>query len=184
MARSRLREDQVLDVEFLSEDEHSALDHYFADLADTPPTLSGYGGKLLRVKNDGTAIEYDNWTELYPRSYTPPSGTVNFNFSGGYSEPAADDVDFIFDIFYSIAKGDRVFVNSTDEDFMIILPLAPTMGDFVSLIDGGGYCASNNVTISGSGQKIMGSYSLYTVNENFSSFDLVYYNETSGWIIK
>ena len=148
------------------------------------PTISGNGGKTLRVKNDGTVLEFDGWEELYPRTYTPPSGTLNINFSGGYSSPDPDEVDFIFTIYYYMYNGDKVFVNSTEEDFVLILPPSPTLGDFISIIDGGGYCASNNVTISGSGQKIMGSYSNYTIDENFESFDLVYYNENSGWIIK
>lgn len=184
MARSRLRENQVEDTDFLSEDEYSTLDHYFADLADTPTTLSGHANRLLKVKNDGTSIDFDEWSELYPRAYTPPSGIVNFSFSGGYSPPESDEADLLFNIFYNISNGDRIFVNSVDEKFTVILPPSPSMGDFVSFIDGGGYCTSHNVTISGSGQKIMGSYSIYVIDENFESFDLIYYNEGSGWIRK
>lgn len=183
MVRSRLREAQFLDSDVLSEGEHSELTHYFKDLGDVP-TISGNGGRLLRVSNDGQVLEFDGWEELYPESYSPPSGTINIDFSGGYSSPSADDVDFIFDIYYYMYNGDRVFMNSTDKGFNLILPPNPTMGDFVSFIDGGGYCASNNVTISGSGKKIMGSYSPYTVDENFESFDLVFYNDDSGWIKK
>jgi len=162
---------------------HSDIIHTFADLVDVP-TLSGNGGRTLRVKNDGTMLEFDGYEELYPRSYTPASGTLNISFDGGYSSPSADNVDFIFTIYYYMYNGDRVFMNSTDKGFYLVLPSNPKMGDFVSFIDGGGYCASNNVTISGSGNKIMGSYSPYVVDENFESFDLIFYNDDSGWIKK
>jgi len=167
----------------LTEEEHANLTHYFTDLGDTP-TLSGNGGKILRVKSDGTALEFDSWTEMYSQTYSPPSGTVDFSFSGGYSSPGSAEVDFIFAVVYNISNGDKIFLNSTDGAFEVVLPSSPSMGDFVSFIDGAGYCASNNVTISGSGQKIMGSYSNYVVDENYEAFDLVYYDLGNGWIKK
>lgn len=185
VARSKLREDQFRDEDVLTEDEHSNTQHYFSDLEDTPATFSGFGGKTLRVKNDGTAVEFEEWSDLYPKVYIPPTGSgIGFDFTGGYTEPDYNEVDFIFDVVYNIASGDCVFVNSTDKEFAVILPLTPTIGDRVSFIDGGGYSSTNNITISGAGKKIMGSYDNYIIDTNFSSFDLLYYNELNGWITK
>ena len=184
MARSKLREDQFRDEDVLTEYEHSNTSHYFTNLADTPATFSGFAGRGLRVKNDGSILEFESWDEMYPLAYSPPSGTLNVSFTGGYSEPAADDTDFIFSISYDIASGDRVFVNSKDKEFAVNLPSSPTMGDLVSFIDGGGNSASNNITISGSGHRIMGSYNNYVIDTNFESFDLLYYDTSSGWIVK
>lgn len=51
MARSFIFEDQVLDSDFVSEDEHThEVLHYFRDLADVP-TYSGTGGDLLLISS-------------------------------------------------------------------------------------------------------------------------------------
>jgi hypothetical protein len=60
MARSRIREEQVQDDEFLSEHEHRyETPHYFRDLADAT-TYSGAGvaGQFVKVKADETGLEY------------------------------------------------------------------------------------------------------------------------------
>lgn len=57
MARSRLRENQVQDVDFLSEEEHTLVPHTFEGLSDVP-TLSGNEGKYLRVDSTASGIEY------------------------------------------------------------------------------------------------------------------------------
>lgn len=59
MARSRIREEQVLDIDFLSEEEHANVSHKFANLDDVP-TLSGNEGKYLRVDPTASGIEYVN----------------------------------------------------------------------------------------------------------------------------
>lgn len=153
MARSKLREEQVKDADFLSEQEHADTEHFFVSLADAPTTFSGGGGKYLRVNEAETAVEFDGWIEK----------SAN----------------------YTAAKGDKIFLDSLGGPFTIWMPSDLTMGDFVSFIDGAGYCGTNNVTISGSGEKIEGtSVSGILVEENYAAFDLVFYNSTSGWIIK
>lgn len=51
MARSQIRELQVLDVDFLSEAEHQNTDHYFIDLVDTPSTYEN--NKYIRSTTSG-----------------------------------------------------------------------------------------------------------------------------------
>lgn len=53
MARSQIREGQVLDEDFLSEIEHSNWAHHFIQEVDTPTTYSGALGKYLRVTSSG-----------------------------------------------------------------------------------------------------------------------------------
>lgn len=53
MARSRFRENQVLDSDFISEQEHT-----FLSLNDAPTTYSGYEGKCVTIKDDGTGLEF------------------------------------------------------------------------------------------------------------------------------
>lgn len=57
MARSRLRENQILDEDLLTEGEHSNLVHYFRDLGDVD-SLFGNAGKYLRVDALASGIEY------------------------------------------------------------------------------------------------------------------------------
>jgi len=58
MARSRLREEQVKDEDFVTEYEHTQINHMFVSLSDTPTTFSGSGGKYLRVGTTESGIEY------------------------------------------------------------------------------------------------------------------------------
>jgi len=58
MSKSKLRETQVLDVDFLSEEEHLNLTHYFIELGDTPTTLSGQAGKVVSVNGAENGLEY------------------------------------------------------------------------------------------------------------------------------
>jgi hypothetical protein len=66
MARSRIREEQVLDIDFLSEEEHANTAHTFGALVDVP-TLSGNEGKYLRVDSTASGIEYVE-SEAYTRT--------------------------------------------------------------------------------------------------------------------
>lgn len=82
MGRSHLREDQVLDVDFVSEEEHT-----FISLSDVT-TYSGQGGKNLVVKYDESGIDYIaatgsniyNFINLYdtPTTYSGYGDTSHF----------------------------------------------------------------------------------------------------------
>jgi len=159
MARSRLREEQVLDVDFLSEEEHTALNHYFTALVDSPTTFSGQSGKYVRVKSNETELEF---------------GTVSAG-SKTWVEKTSN---------YTASVDDNLVLNSIGGSFTIIMPSSPSIGNTVSFIDGEGYCEINTVTISGAGEKIMGLDENMNINENYAAFDLVYYDSGDGWIIK
>jgi len=75
MARSRIHDDQVKDEDFVSEGEHTQIDHMFVSLADTPTTFSGGGGKYLRVGTTESGIEFAD-------GYT---GTINVITSVNFS---------------------------------------------------------------------------------------------------
>jgi len=85
---------------------------------------------------------------------------------------------------FTASNGDRLLLDSSVAGFMVTMPGSPLMGDTVSFIDAAGGCELNNVTISGSGEKIMGSSQNFIIEENNASFDLIYYNSTYGWRLK
>lgn len=158
MARSRLREDQIKDEDVLTEEEHTQISHYFESLVDTPTTFSGHGNKYVRVKSNESELEFTS------------SSTAKT-----WVEKTSN---------YAASVDDSIFMNSVSGTFMITMPSSPSIGNTVSFIDGEGYCETNNVTISGAGEKIMGLNENMAVNVNYSAFDLVYYDSDDGWIIK
>lgn len=58
MPRSLIREEQIVDEDVLSEEEHDLEPHYFKNLVDVT-TYSGYAGKYVKVKTDNSGLEYD-----------------------------------------------------------------------------------------------------------------------------
>lgn len=72
MARSRLREEQVLDSDFVSEEEHT-----FLSLVDVEATtFSGAETKAVRVKEDETGLEFASVLSGATTSGTPPDDTT------------------------------------------------------------------------------------------------------------
>lgn len=92
MARSRISEDQVLDNEFISPEEHSDPDevqHYFINNVDAPTTYSGNSGKLLRIRSDETGIEFfessiTQYSHEYPRYFIESDVYILVNTFGQY----------------------------------------------------------------------------------------------------
>jgi hypothetical protein len=57
-----------------------------------------------------------------------------------------------------------------------------SMGDELRIIDGYGNAATNNITLR-STKKIVGSDSDLIIDINRSGTNLVYYNESNGWVL-
>lgn len=53
----------------LTEEDHENLDHYFIDLADTPITFSGAEGQFVRVKYDGSGLEFVTTSGIINEQY-------------------------------------------------------------------------------------------------------------------
>jgi len=155
MARSKLRENQVQDVDFLSEAEHATTSHTFGALTDVP-ALSGNEGKYLRIDSTASGIEY-----------------VTIDDSVGIWKKISSD--------YTASVGDNLFLDSTVAGIVITMPSNPVMGSAVAFIDGEGNCATNNITISGAGAKIMGLDENFIVDVDSAEFNLVYYESDDGW---
>ena len=82
---------------------------------------------------------------------------------------------------YTAVNGDRVFVDTSSGSVTITLPLTPTLGDSVQIIDMTGSFQINNCIIGRNGQNIMGDASDMTVDTENSSFTLYYVDSTNGW---
>lgn len=157
MARSEIREDQVKDADFLSPYEHDyETDHYFIREVDTPATFSGSAGKYVKVNSAGDALV----------------------FSAGSS---AGEAWIEVTSNYSATSGDNMILDSTVSGLSVTLPSSPSLGDKVKFIDGPGNCATYPVTVSGAGEKILGSTGPLSIDEDDAHLALVYYNSTYGW---
>jgi hypothetical protein len=69
---------------------------------------------------------------------------------------------------------DVVIVNKeTGSATTVTLPASPTVGEVVTVKDGKGDAATNNVTVAGNGKNIDGAAS-YVLNNNYGAVSLVY----------
>jgi len=80
-------------------------------------------------------------------------------------------------------NGGAYFCDTSSAAFTLTLPITPTAGDTVWIVDAKGTFATNNLTIAGNGSNIHRQGTDVTMNINDVSKMLVYHNATNGWII-
>lgn len=81
----------------------------------------------------------------------------------------------------TILNRDRVFVNTGG--ITVTLPLNPSLGFAVHIVDSTGNAANVNFTIGRNSQKIMGLSEDLIVNTNGAAIELVYVDAVRGWAI-
>jgi len=84
---------------------------------------------------------------------------------------------------YNASSGDNLFLDSTVAGIVVSLPSNPTFGDSVVFDDGVGNCGTNNVTISGSGEKILGLDENFLIDFDYAGPTLTYYDIAIGWTL-
>ena len=85
---------------------------------------------------------------------------------------------------YTTVAGAQIFANTTSNPITINLPLSPSVGDEVTIIDTRGSWASNNLTVGRNGQPINTATSDLTLSNAGQSITLVYIDATRGWAYK
>lgn len=84
----------------------------------------------------------------------------------------------------TLSSNTNYFANTSSAAFTITLPSSPNMGDRITIIDGAGTFAVNNLTVHPGSGTIMGQTGKNLIlNTNNVAVDLVYYNSTYGWRI-
>lgn len=82
---------------------------------------------------------------------------------------------------YTASAREQLLLDSSSTPFIVTLPSSPSEGDIVSFLDSTNSCDTNNVTISGNGEKIVGLQENFIVDLEGKGFDLVYSSATVGW---
>ena len=77
----------------------------------------------------------------------------------------------------------KYLLDTSSGAFTLTLPLTPSAGDTIKIVDFAGTFENFNLTISRNGEKIMGLDEDMTVDMNNASFGLVYTNAANGWRI-
>jgi len=73
-------------------------------------------------------------------------------------------------------------MNTTSGALTVTLPASPTAGSTISILDYAGTAATNNITVSGNGNKIQGTTTSATISTNREAINLVYVDATQGWL--
>ena len=80
--------------------------------------------------------------------------------------------------------GEQIFAITNTNPITITLPSTAATGDEITIIDGGNFFASNNLTINRNSHKINAGTSNLVLNVNGQASTLVYANVTVGWVLK
>jgi hypothetical protein len=85
---------------------------------------------------------------------------------------------------HTAVAGEQIFAITNTNPITITLPAAAVTGDEVTIIDGGNFFGSNNLTINRNSHKINAGTSNLVLNVNGQASTLVYANVTVGWVVK
>ncbi len=82
---------------------------------------------------------------------------------------------------YTALPGDKIACDATSSAFTITLPLAPSNGATVRILDAQGNCSSNNITVGRNSQLINADASNLTISANDADAELVFVGGAKGW---
>jgi len=82
---------------------------------------------------------------------------------------------------YQASTGDRLMINTTASIVTIILPVTPSLGDYIQFLDYGNNFDVNPAIIARSNEKIMGFSENLTIDVRSAANTLIYSNIAQGW---
>lgn len=122
------------------------------------------GTNLTTVGSNNTIVGTDG--AAY--TYNTASGTITW--------AAVQTSSFI------AVAGYGYLVNTTSSAITITLPLSPTIGQSVTIVDYAGTSATNNITVAGNGANIKGTTSNAILATNRQGITFTYIDSTQGWV--
>lgn len=166
MARTKIGESQVLDSDFLSEDEHDITDH---------TTISGIPRTLIELNDTPAAYDVDKYLKS-TISGTEWSTVSGISGGGGLTWTVISGTTTAVNNF-------GYLINASNNDVVLSLPSSPSEGDTVGFCDFYDAALANDITISGSGSNIEGSSEPLVVDVIGAAGTLVYTDSARGWEI-
>jgi hypothetical protein len=169
------------------------------------PTKAGNGGRVVRLNAGATALEYkkaatldgttlvnkdlifyDSGSGDFTRLAIGANGTALQVSGGAYTFGAlpagALTVTSIQTTGFTATDGVLYPCDTTSAGFTATLPLTPTAGMRVAIVDIAGTASSNNITVGRNGSEIMGLAEDLIIDIDYAKVYLVY-NATEGWLI-
>ena len=83
---------------------------------------------------------------------------------------------------YTLSVDSKVLVNTGASAITLTLPLSPSLGNEVKIVDAWANAANNNITLYGNGSNIEGDTSNVLIDVDATHTGLVYYNAYRGWV--
>ena len=177
----------------------------FTDILSWFPVATSNALKFLRLNAGGTALEYkkvatldsttlidkdliyyDNASGDFTRLAIGANGTALQVSGGAYTFAAlpagALTVTSIQTTGFTATDGVLYPCDTTSAGFTVVLPLTPTAGQRVAIVDIAGAASSNNITVDRNGSEIMDLAENMTIDIDYAKVYLVY-NATRGWLI-
>jgi hypothetical protein len=84
---------------------------------------------------------------------------------------------------HNASDNETIFVNTASGAFTVTLPSSPIQGSKIKILDIASNATTNNITIIGNGN-LVGASSAYKISVVDSSLDLLFINNTKGWLIE
>jgi hypothetical protein len=158
----------------------SGLWEYAGGFDGVPAALDVYLNGVLNKSND---------SEYYTTSVSAGTLQVDFSFNTDdsdwvcitYGHYFQDNQWQVYTSNGAVFPNQKVMIDSTGGAFQLDLPSSPSLGDYIKFFDVADYCGTNNVTVSGSGNKINGVVQNLVIDADSAAFDLIYYNTARGW---
>ena len=77
----------------------------------------------------------------------------------------------------------KIVVDTSGSAFQVDLPGSPQVGDVVQVADAQGSFSTNNLTIDGNGNNILGA-ATFTISTNYANPDFIWVGGANGWTVR
>jgi hypothetical protein len=147
------------------------------------PILTSWGGNPPFELNESKAknLIYDDTLQSPSSGSSTTQGVIDWlktqiGGAGGTSNTSIKTAN------YTAVSLNRVLVNTTGGSFNVTLPITPTANSLIDIVDVGGVCSTNPVTVLRNGENINGLASDLIFDVNGGKITLVYIT-SYGWKI-
>lgn len=81
------------------------------------------------------------------------------------------------------SAGQIIFIDTSDGESIVKLPKNPISGERVQIVDSRGTAQTNNIRVTGQGQRVNGTTADYVINVNYAAVTFIWDAAVSNWIV-